>query len=76
MAAEYKYKGNNSFQAMRVKARAGKLGVKTNPSDCFHTPWQETAPNVGLPEDVKAMAAGASLNLPGESGQNGRATKR
>lgn len=76
MAADYKDKKGMSFQMMREKARAGRFGKKPNPDDKFHTPWQETAPSVGLPDDVKSMAAGGSINLPGEAGQNGRGTKR
>ena len=75
-ASSYKDKKGTGFQAMRAKARSGKLAPKANPDDCFHSPYQETAPSVGLPDDVKSMAAGGSINLPGEAGQNGRGTKR
>ncbi|MDG2336872.1 MAG: hypothetical protein P8N94_02640 [Gammaproteobacteria bacterium] len=61
------HKPGTDFRSMRVKAQMGKFAVKKDKHDSFYSPETEKMKAQGLPEDVKTMSAGSTINTTGNS---------
>ena len=59
---------SGNFQAMRAKARSGRLGKKTKPvsGDSFHAPMNGNGSVVDvLPKEISGKPIGRGVNMPG-----------